>query len=384
MSIDVIPVMSARDLSRFIRLPWSIYRGDCNWVPPLVAEMRKSLQPDGAGRTSFTRELFLALADGRPAGRVQAGIDEALNARKKGATGFFSLFECVDDREICGRLLGAAEAWLGARGMTVVKGPVSPDGPTGDDCKGLLVDAFDRPPVLMTSYNPPYYRALLEGCGYAKDFDVFAYFLDKDRLFARDPAKLIEYAERRYKFRVDPVNLADLDGELAALKKVLDVAVPADWPDTIPPSLDDLRALANRMLPIADPDLIAIARSGDEPVGFGIALPDFNQVLIHLNGRLTPLALLKYAYYRRRVNAARIFVMFVVPAFRKKGVSHALYYHIFVHGTRKGYTQGEGSTIGETNLEMRADIEGFGGERYKTYRVFSKDISSMSPPAPTR
>ncbi len=382
MPIDVIPVASRRDLSRFLRLPWSIYRGNPHWVPPLISEVRKAVadQP----RSPFRRQLFLALVDGRPAGRIQAGIDDALNAHKGAAMGFFSLLECIDDQETCARLLSAAEAWLAARGVTRVKGPVPPDGPNSDDCKGLLIDAFDRPPVFMTSYNPPYYRALLEGCGYAKDLDLFAYYLDKDRLFAKNPSRLIEYAARRYNFRVDPVNLADFDGETVAIKKVLDLAVPADWPDLIPPSLDDLRALARRLKAVADPDLIPIARSGDEPIGFAIALPDLNQALIRLNGRLTPPALLKFLYYRRRVTWARIFVMFVVPAFRKKGVAHALYHHIFLRGTGKGYTHGEGSTIGETNAQMRADIEGFGGERYKTYRVFSRDISSMSPPASTR
>jgi GNAT superfamily N-acetyltransferase len=383
VAIEVLPVRSRRDLERFLRLPWTIYRGNPHWVPPLISESRRSLTDHGDRGSAFTRQLFLVLVDGKPAGRIQAGVDEALNARKQSATGFFSLFECIDDQAVCSRLFAAAEAWLLARGITLVKGPVSPDGPNGDDCKGLLVDAFDRPPVLMTSYNPAYYRPLIEGCGYAKDFDVFAYFLDKDRLFARDPAKLIEYAERRYKFRVDRVNLSDLDNEIVALKRVLDLAVPADWPDMIPPTLEELRALAGRMRPIADPDLVVIARSGDEPVGFGIALPDLNQVLIRLNGRMTPLALLKYLYYRRRITWARIFVMFVVPAFRRKGVAHALYYHIFTHGVAKGYTHGEGSTIGETNAQMRADIEGFGGEHYKTYRVFSKVISSMSPPEST-
>ena len=383
MPIEVIPVGTPRDLTRFIKLPWSIYRGNPNWVPPLIGETRKALEDGRRQGSSFARRLFLALENGRPAGRIQAGVDEALNRRKQTTTGFFSLFECVDDIEVCSRLLAAAEGWLGARGITLVKGPVSPDGPNGDDCKGLLIDAFDRPPVLMTSYNPPYYRTLLEACGYAKDFDVFAYFLDKDRLFAKDPAKLIEYAERRYKFRVDPVNVKDVEGEIAALKHVLDLAVPADWPDMIPPTIEELRALARRLLPIADPELIVVARSGDEPVGFGIALPDFNQILIRLNGRMTPLALLKYLYYRRRINCARIFVMFVVPAFRRKGVAHALYYHIFVHGVAKGFSTGEGSTIGEANTQMRTDIEGFGGERYKTYRVFSKVISSMSPPGST-
>jgi len=375
MSIDVIPVASARDLSRFIRLPWSIYRGNPHWVPPLISECRKSLAPASLARSGFRRQLFLASRDGRAVGRIQVGVDAALNARKGAETGYFSLFECTDDQEVCARLFDAAETWVRARGITIVKGPVSPDGPHGDDCKGLLIDAFDRPPVLMTSYNPPYYRPLLEGCSYAKDFDLFAYLLEKDRLFARDPAKLIDYAQRRFRFRVDLVKVSDFDNETVALKHVLDRAVPAEWPDMIPPTLEEIRAMARRMLPIADPDLIVIARSGDEPVGFGIALPDLNQVLIRLNGRMTPLALLKFLHYRRRITWARIFVMFVVPAFRKKGVAHALYYHIFVHGVRKGYTHGEGSTIGETNLEMRADIEGFGGQRYKTYRVFSKTLS---------
>jgi hypothetical protein len=117
-------------------------------VPPLISELRKSLVDHGDRGSAFTRQLFLALVDGKPAGRIQAGVDEALNARKQSATGFFSLFECIDDQAVCSRLFAAAEAWLGARGITLVKGPVSPDGPNGDDCKGLLVDAFDRPPVL--------------------------------------------------------------------------------------------------------------------------------------------------------------------------------------------------------------------------------------------
>jgi GNAT superfamily N-acetyltransferase len=383
MAIEVVPVRSARDLTRFIRLPWSIYRGNPNWVPPIISEVRRSLVSDGASGSGLTRELFLALVDGRPAGRIQVGVDDELNARKQARTGYFSLFECVDDPATCGRLLEAAEDWLRGRGITTLKGPVSPEGPHGDNCKGLLVDAFDRPPVLMTSYNPPFYRTLLEGCGYAKDFDVFAYLLDKDRLFARDPGKIIEFAQRRYKFRVDTVDVSRFDEETEAFKRVLDLAVPADWPDMIAPSLEEVRGMARRMLPVADPELIVIARSGDEPVGFGIALPDLNQVLIRLNGRMTPLAMARYFYYRRRITWARIFVMFVVPAFRKKGVAHALYYHIFVHGVRKGYTHGEGSTIGEENTAMRADIEGFGGQHYKTYRIFSKEISSISPPRST-
>jgi hypothetical protein len=163
-----------------------------------------------------------------------------------------------------------------------------------------------------------------------------------------------------------------LDREINDIKHVLDLAVPDEWPDLMPPSLEEVQEMAKKLLTYADPDLVAIARSGDEAIGFGLALPDYNQVLIHLNGRLTPLAMLKYLWYKRRITSARFFVMFVVPAFRSKGASYAIYYTVFKNGTEKGYTHGEGSTIGETNLRMRADIEGFGGKKYKTYRIFKK------------
>jgi GNAT superfamily N-acetyltransferase len=374
MATAVVPVRAPRDLRRFLTLPRSIYRGNPCWVSPLLADQRRDLADALLPGDDGSRALFLALRDGRPAGRIAAIVDRTLNATKQSQTGYFSLFECVDDRRVAAALFDAAGAWLKARGLTVLKGPVSPDGPHGDDCKGLLVDAFDRPPVLMTSYNPPYYQGLIEGCGFAKDFDVYAYLLDKDRLFNRDPGKVIEYAERRYKFRLDTINLARLDDEIRAVKHVLDLAVPAEWPDMIAPSLEELQAMAKRMKPIADPDFVVIARAGDEPVGFGIALPDYNQVLIHLNGRMTPLAILKYLYYRRKITWARIFIMFVVPTFRKKGVAHAIYYHIFLRGTGKGYTHGEGSTIGEPNTQMRTDMESIGGQKYKTYRIYRKEL----------
>ena len=132
--------------------------------------------------------------------------------------------------------------------------------------------------------------------------------------------------------------------------------------------------LARKLMPVADPDIVIIARSGDQPVGFGIALPDYNQVLIHLNGKITPLAALKYLWYKRKINCVRFFVMFVIPEFRKKGVSYAIYHQTFLNGTKKGYIYGEGSTIGETNTQMRNDIESFGGKHYKTYRIYQKEI----------
>jgi GNAT superfamily N-acetyltransferase len=142
----------------------------------------------------------------------------------------------------------------------------------------------------------------------------------------------------------------------------------------VPPSVEEVRQMARRLVPLVDPDLTAVVRAGDQAVGFGLAIPDYNQVLIHLNGRITPLGALKYLWYKRRINRVRFFIMFVVPEFRQRGVAHAIYYRVFSRGTAKGYLHGEASTIGETNRHMRADLEKMGATRSRTYRVYRKEI----------
>lgn len=375
MNLTVVPVRSKSDLKKFIMLPWKIYKGNKCWVPPLIKDQFNALDRDkNPTLKKIDFELFLAFIDNKPAGRILAGIDNILNSKKGAKMGYFSLLECTDSYEVFKLLLDTAVSWLKNKDISVIKGPVSPTGADGDEYKGLLIDCFDRPPVLMNSYNPPYYKDFLEKYGFEKDLDLFAYFLDAKEIFAKDPAKVIEYAKKKYNFRVDPIDLKNIEKEIKDLKHVLDLAIPDEWPDLIPPSLEEVEEMARKLLPVADPDVIIVARSGDQPVGFGIALPDYNQVLIHLNGRITPMAALKYLWYKRKINCARFFVMFVIPEFRKKGVSYAIYYQTFLNGTKKGYIYGEGSTIGETNLRMRNDIESFGGKRYKTYRIYRKEI----------
>jgi GNAT superfamily N-acetyltransferase len=374
MSIDVRPVRSRADLRDFVRLPWQIYRGDRDWVPPLVSDVEQAVDFAALGRAAGTHEVFVARRAGRAVGRIYAAFDPVLNKQKRQNAGHLSLFESVNDVDAARALFDRALAWLKERGVRLVRGPVCPSGPAIDEHKGVLLDGFDGPPIVLTSYNPPYYPRLFEQSGFEKDADVFAYHLDAARLFAKDPARAVRYAERRYGFRTDPMNTREVEAEVRAIKHVLDLAVPAEWVDMVPPSLEEVREMATRLVPLVDPDLTAIVRAGDEPVGFGLAIPDYNQVLIHLNGRITPLGALKYLWYKRRISRVRVFIMFVVPAFRQKGVAHAIYYRIFDRGTAKGYTQGEASTIGETNRQMRTDIEKMGGEKYRTYRVYGKTL----------
>jgi GNAT superfamily N-acetyltransferase len=370
------PVTTPYDMKQFIRLPWEIYRGDKNWVPSLVSDVRASLDPGkNTALKKIKNSLFLAWKDGKPAGRIYAGIDTNLNRKKNTNMAFFSMFECIDDYETAEALLEAAAIWAGQNGADSIYGPCAVTGTDGDEYKGLLIDCFDRPPVLMNTYNPPYYADFIERYGFVKDYDVFAYYLDHEMVFKKDPSKVIDYAQKRYGFKVDTLDTGNLEREIKDLKHVMDRAMPDEWPDLVPPSLDEVRDLAKKLVPMAEPSLVPIARCGDEAIGFAIALPDYNEVLRRLNGRITPLGTLKFLYYRRKIRTVRVFVMFVVPEFRRKGVSYAIYHTIFKNAVKKGYIYGEASTIGETNLRMRADVEGFGARHYKTYRIYRKELT---------
>lgn len=391
VSVSVTEVTTAKDLRAFIRLPWRLYRGDPNWVPPLISDLKATLAgPDNANFNAGPHALALARRTGagagvgtsgapaseasrEPVGRIVVGMNEALNRVKDAGVGYISLFESVNDYEVARALFDWAAAWLRARGANLVKGPISPT--NGDDYRGLLVMGFCGRPVLMDSYNPPHYQDFFERYGFSKDIDLFAY-LYREELMSDRYERAASYAMRRYGFRVDSLNLKELDRDIRDIKSILDRAMPEEWEDMTPPTLEDLRGMGRRLRSLADPDLCPIARvdGTDEPIAFVIGLPDYNQVLARLNGRLSPLGLLKFLWYRRRIDGVRLFVLFVVPEWRKKGVTGAIFLHALREGRRKGYKWGEGSTVGETNLPMRRDAERAGGEHYRTYRIYRKDL----------
>jgi GNAT superfamily N-acetyltransferase len=375
MQTVVRPVTMGSDLKKFIMLPWKIYKDDKCWVPPLINDVKTSLDPaKNPALEKTVRAMFLAEQNGKPVGRIYTGIDTNINAKKNISMAFFSMFECIRDYDAAEALFDAATDWARQNGADFMTGPCAVTGVDGDENKGLLVDCFDKPPVLMNSYNPSYYKDFIERYGFVKDYDVFAYSMEKAAIFQKDPTKVIEYAKKRYGFRVDTLNLKNIDEEVKALKYVMDKAMPSEWPDLVPPTLDEVRDTANKLISLADPALVPIARCGDEPIGFCLALPDYNEVLIRLNGRMTPLSALKFLWYRRRIKGIRVFAMFVTPEFRNKGVSFAIYHTVFTNALNRGYVIGEASTIGETNLRMRADIESTGAVRYKTYRIYRKEL----------
>lgn len=372
--ISVKPVVTRNDMRDFLWLPWNLYKNDSNWVPPLLKELKKQLDPRfNPLLTRGPYRLFLACDSvGRPLSRVMVGIDAAENEGKARKEGYLALFEAASEKAST-LILDHACAWLSDQGGHQIRGPVSPV--KGENLRGLLIWGFDSPPVLMNAYNPPAYATYFERAGFTKDIDLYAYHYDLKRVDIRKTERVVSYAQKKYGFRVNAFDLNNIEGELADIKYILDRALPEDWGDLSPPNLEDLRALTLQWKDLIIPELIPIARNlEDKPIGFAISIPDYNRVLPKINSSLLPIDRAKFVLNRHRVSGARVFLLYVVPEYRKKGVSGTIFYHLLLKAKELGFTYGEGSTVGEFNTPMRRDAEGAGGLHYKTYRIYKKDL----------
>lgn len=372
-AIEVKTVETGRERRLFVELPWELYRGDPNWIPPLLMDMYNTLdQTKNALLRLGPYRFLLAYKNGRPAGRLGVGIDGRLNEAKGQNLSYLTLFECERDYRVAKALFDHGLQWLSRQGAETVTGPQSPS--NGDDYRGLLIKGFDSPPVLLNSYNPAYYAEFFERYGFVKDFDRNAYFYDLANGPPERLRKGVQAVQERYGFTVRPLNMKALDREMHVIKEIIDQSMP-EWPDMIPPSLEEIRAEVAKLKQLAVPDLVLFIESKEgEPAAFSVALPDYNQVLSRLNGRLFPLGLFKFLWYRRKMSGVRMFVLFVTPRWRKRGISAALYYYTMLNAYRKGYTYGEGSTIHEFNSSMNLDAQKAGGKLYKVYRVYRKEL----------
>lgn len=372
--IEICRFDDARSLRAFIRFPFALYKDDPDWVPPLRRDLYKTLRGvNNALLDNGPHTFFMAYRDGRPAARLMAGINKKLNAKKNKKEGYISLFECVEDYDTAKAILDAAVEWLRARGMERMAGPISPT--DGDDHRGLLIQGFDGPPTLMNVYNPPYYPAFFDRYGFEKDFDLLAYHLDASALPIERFERVVEFAMRKYRFHVDRMDLKNIDRDLRDIKYIIDIAMPESWQHLTPPSLEEIRKEFLQLKKVADPDLLYIARADDgEPIGYVAALPNYNEVLIHLNGRLGPIGILKYLYYKKRIRSARLFMQFVIPEYRNKAVNGAIFAKLMMEGRRKNYLWGEASTIAEMNTMSRRSVESAGGRLYRMYRLYQKEI----------
>ncbi len=370
--VTVLPVPPKSDaMEAFIRLPWSIYQDDPCWVPPLLRDMRAMMDPE---RHPFHRHSevrsFLALRAGVPVGRI-AAIHNRRHIEFQGeAVGFFGFYECEPADDTATALLDAAAAWLRERGLQSMRGPASF---STNEQVGTLVEGFDDPPAVLMNYNPPYYEDQLIRYGLRPAKTLVAYFLRA----AEPPEYLVRAAslvERRTGVTVRPLSRRHFARDLEIVRDIYNSAWEKNW-GFVPMTDEEIDHMAKELRPVVDPRLTLIGEDpAGRPVGFALALPDLNQVLRHLDGRLFPFGVLKALWLRRKVDRLRVLTLGVREEYRGKGLDALFYLGIFRGGNSQGIVQGEFSWVLEDNAPMLRALDRMGAHVYKRYRLYEMPL----------
>jgi len=378
MSVEVRPVRSNGDLMRFIKLPWRLYRNSPRWVPPLISERRHHLDRE---RNPFFEhaeaEYFLAWRDGEPVGRITAHVDHRFNEFQKNDWGLFGFFESEDDPEIANALLSTAEAWLRERGRDNMVGPM--DFSTNHEC-GLLVDGFERPPQILENWHHPYYGPLIEGYGMTKVMDLLKWVLaigDREKVLPI-MFELADQLEPKYGVKVRPMRKRNFEGEVRAFMEVYNAAWENNW-GFVPLTDSELREYAKQLRPILDEHWAFIAEAEGKVVGAALSIPDYNQVLAKLNGRLLPFGWLKALFARRKIDSVRVFALGVKRDWQHTGVAAKFYVEHFNSAGSTPQTWGETGWILENNNAMNRGMEMMGGRVVKRYRLYEKPLAGDRP-----
>ena len=374
-NIEVSEVTTRHERDAFIKFQWEIYPNDPAWVPPLIIERKAFLDRK---HHPFYRHgdaaLFLARKNGKIAGRIMASDDPNYNSVYQSNIGCFGLFESIDDRDVAAALFEAAADWLRKRGRTEIMGPI--DYSTNYTC-GLLVQGFEHPPTVLTTHNPPYYERLIDNCGFSKVIDFFAWWFSDPSAATARLRKLAARLEPRARFRIRRANLRNLEAEAANFLRIYDEAWKDNW-GFVPFTEAEFGYMAAEMKPLLRDDFTAVAETDGEAIGFALCLPDINVALKKMRGRLTtfgiPIGLARLFYYKSRIRKARYIAMGVRPQFRRLGVAEMMVLRIMEAGMVKCGFQAELSMTLENNVMINRFIQSIGAHRYKTYRIYRKQL----------
>jgi GNAT superfamily N-acetyltransferase len=376
----VTSVRSDADLSAFIALPWEVYRGDRNWVPPLVSERRSFLDRSQNPFFEHARaEYFLAQRDGKVVGTIGAFTNDLYNEVHQENSGWFGFFEVLDDPQAARALLAAAESWARQAGHTRLLGPAQF---SSNDEWGLLIQGFDDPPRLLMTYNPPRYQGYLEAVGFVKAMDMWAYRgrLDVFQSAADLPEKLLRVQDkllRRGKFRLRRADMKNFRSEVEHVKRIYNTAWENNW-GYVPMTEAEIDRLAEQLKPFVDPDLALFVEHEGRIVGFGLGLPDMNQPLrlaYPRPGEPEVFTLAKLFWHwkvRRSVEWVRMFAAGALPEYQGRGVAAIIFAEMARNALAKGFRMAEMSWILESNPKSFLNVEHAGGEIYKTYRIYEK------------
>jgi GNAT superfamily N-acetyltransferase len=355
---------------------WDIYRDYPNWVAPIEMDRMKLIDEK---KNPFYKHAdarwFVAERDGNVVGRIGAVVNHSHNQLHNEKAGFFGFFECEDDVETAKALFDSAEHFLRQSGMNICYGPANP---SSNDEYGLLVDGFDRPPVLLMTFNPIYYERLIGECGYAKHNDLYAWLLSQKTAKSEKLVRVTNAMRERQNITIRPIRKAQFDEDVEIVKHIYNTAWQNE--DFVPLTDAEMDYMVKDLKQIYDPELVLFAEVGGKPVGFALSLPDVNQAFHHgkriPKGVMNlPVAVWKLLTNKNAIDTVRIIILGVLKEYRGRGVDAMLYLETMDRAKTKGYEFGEASWVEEGNAPMNRAAQMMNGERYKTYRIFKKALA---------
>jgi GNAT superfamily N-acetyltransferase len=374
-SIEVKPVSGRRELTEFIKVPFGLHK-DTPWVPPLLMERRQFL--DRSKNPYFDHaeaEYFVARRDGQPVGRITAQIDSRWDSYQGGNDAQFGFIEGTDDPEVFEALFAAAEEWARARGRERLLGPM--DFTTNDEC-GVLIEGYDIAPLILQPWHPPYYRERIEELGYGKTMDLLMWSLSMGALkqgdrFADAIHEVADKVESEHGITVRNMRKRDLEAEIGRFMEVYNSAWGRNW-GFVPVTEEEVSFQAKALKQILDERWAFIAERDGEVLGAALTLPDINQVLDKMGGRLLPFGWLKFLSGRRKIDYVRVFALGVKPEYQHTGIAARFYVRHIETAAELGVPGGETGWILEVNEPMNRAMEGMGGHVVKKYRLFEKPL----------
>ncbi len=374
MSVSVKPVSGKRQMAEFLKIPYRIYgKKHPQYVHPLLAQMKAFLDPEKNPCFGHAEGAYWVARDGRaPVGRIAAAIDHVSNEYHDEKVGIFGFYEAPEDPTVARALLETAQAWIVEQGMTVMRGPGCFT--TNHDNLGLLIQGYERPPVIGMPWQPPYYLEQMESFGLTKAKDLLAWeFVAVD---GKAPERMVRFAERakdRYPLTFRNFRLDRFWDDAEIVRQLYTETWQDNW-GFVPMDPEEYRHLAKDMKSMVDPGLLFIAELNGEPVGFAMTTQDFNEVIKPMNGSLLPFGWLRFLLNRRKIHGVRTLLLGVKPEHRLKGIDALLIYETVKYGVPHGYCRSECSWILEDNAAMNHALEKYGSTLKNVYRVFEKVV----------
>jgi GNAT superfamily N-acetyltransferase len=369
----IVQVNSKKELGAFIDFPHDLYKNDPNYVPELFIAQRDLLTIHPFHKHNLL-QTFLAYDGDKIVGRIAAILNNSHNEHNHVNDGFWGFFDCINDQETANLLFETAAQWLKEKGVDQnFIGPVNFS--TNESC-GLLIKGFDSPPMLMMTYNYPYYIDLIEKAKFEKQIDLIAWHWDGDGYDDKSIRLLTALQERlkRNNIVIRKVNLKDFKNEVAKVREVYNSA----WDQNtgfVPFTDEEFDYLAKDLKLILDEDFVWVAEQNNKIVGFGLALPNFNEIFQKIKrGRLLPTGIFKLLLNKKKIKSIRIYALGVVDGYRKMGIEACLYGSIISAYKRKGLLHAEAGWTLENNVLINEAIIAIKGDPYKTYRIYEKQI----------